>query len=490
MNSMGPAEAGSYELPLPAIRPQTPEATGTEGSRSLPEPFLVKNVLWFCRLRWVVVAMLTVFAICAWLPGLFQNLGLRSRVLWPLAAAAVLAVANAGFTAHARLLTVPDPPRHAKANLWAQIVLDLLVLTVVVHFLGSLETHAAFAYLFHVVLACIFLSRIESFGVVGIASCLYAGCVSLERAGVLASATVYADGTLRSSIERTPTVTLLNLTWAIGIWIVVWYLASQLSAMVRARDSELAQTNRLLAEAQRERTRHMLRTTHELKAPFAAIHANAQLLLRGHCGVLPDDALDIVRRIAERCRRLAAEIQEMLQLANLRSESEQPVQRARIDLADAMRWAIGQVRQGAKERHISIEEDLAPAFVRGAADHLKMLFENLLSNAVSYGRQGGAVRVHCSAATGDGPVVVIEDDGIGIAPQKLPHIFDEYYRTDEAAKHNKFATGLGLAIVKQVAEQHSVHLLVESTPDVGTRFTLRFAGTGENLSPSQSAERR
>jgi len=73
-----------------------------------------------------------------------------------------------------------------------------------------------------------------------------------------------------------------------------------------------------------------------------------------------------------------------------------------------------------------------------------------------------------------GPIVRITDHGIGIPEDKLPHIFDEYYRTDEAARHNKNSTGLGLAIVRHIAERHGIDVIVESTPGATTTFELRF----------------
>ena len=118
--------------------------------------------------------------------------------------------------------------------------------------------------------------------------------------------------------------------FAIGIWLVVWYLASHLSSMVRRRDLELTETNARLVAAQEERARHMLATTHQLKAPFAAIYSNAQLLLQGYCGDVPDEALQVIQRITSRSRRLTTEIQEMLQLANLSSTSQQSLPQTRM----------------------------------------------------------------------------------------------------------------------------------------------------------------
>jgi signal transduction histidine kinase len=109
-----------------------------------------------------------------------------------------------------------------------------------------------------------------------------------------------------------------------------------------------------------------------------------------------------------------------------------------------------------------------------------MLFSNLLANAVLYSYEGGRVRVWC--LDGHGPIATVEDHGIGIAPDKLPHIFDEYYRTDEAVRHNKASTGLGLTIVRQVAQTHRIRVRVESSPGVGTKFIVRFP------SPSKAVE--
>jgi signal transduction histidine kinase len=111
-------------------------------------------------------------------------------------------------------------------------------------------------------------------------------------------------------------------------------------------------------------------------------------------------------------------------------------------------------------------------------DHLKMLLTNIVSNAVVYSVEGGIVRVRCDATPPEGPVVTVEDEGIGIPQEKLPRIFDEYYRTEEAIRHNKDSTGLGLAIVRHVAVNHAIRVRVESAPGRGTRFTLQFPSTG------------
>ena len=104
---------------------------------------------------------------------------------------------------------------------------------------------------------------------------------------------------------------------------------------------------------------------------------------------------------------------------------------------------------------------------------MHMLVGNLLANAVSYSRDGGRVRVRCAVEEGHA-VAFVEDDGIGIPEEKLPRIFDEYYRTDEAAQHNKDSSGLGLAIARHVVRGHEIRLVLESRLGQGTRIWLHF----------------
>ena len=92
-------------------------------------------------------------------------------------------------------------------------------------------------------------------------------------------------------------------------------------------------------------------------------------------------------------------------------------------------------------------------------------------------------------APGGGAVVAVEDSGIGIPAAKLPQIFDDYYRTAEAVRHNKASTGLGLAIVRQAAIVGKVGVRVESAPRQGTRFILDFpACWGETRGPVRHPE--
>ena len=475
MTESGPTQPAHFELPLPdaSARTRKDDAKASRQATALPTPLLAKNAYWFCQLRWLVIAMLAGFGAAGLFKPLMDTFSLRQPGGWPFIAAGVLAIGNVIFLTHARRLRRHKHPGPARVNLWAQIVVDLVVLTAVVHFVGSMQTFVAFTYLFHIALACIFFPRRDSLLVTLLAGGLYGACTLLERQGWLPQGGIFADAVLGP--PTTPSVMgwLVSVGMAVSIWIVVWYLISKLSGLVRPRDVQLAKTNERLLAAQEERRRHMLVTTHELKAPLAAVHANAQLLYDGYCGPMPDKAMDVLERITARCRRLTTEIQEMLQLANLTSTSQEKPETETLDLVELLQWSVDHAAAVAQDRAIHVHADLQPAPVLGVAEHLRMMLGNLVTNAVIYSDRGDCVTVMCRAGD-DGATVTIADEGIGIAPDKLPRVFDEHIRTNQAVQHNRESSGLGLAIVRRIAEDHRVGLRVESQLGVGTTFHLQF----------------
>ncbi|MHC4502566.1 MAG: sensor histidine kinase [Planctomycetota bacterium] len=471
--------ASSYELPLPADT--VPVVSPATKLYSFPTQLLARNAVWLCNLRWGAVGILLVFGVSALFTDKIVAVGLLLRSDWPLVMATVLAAANVLFTIHARLLVSANKPEGARLNVWGQMVVDLVAHTFVVHFVGSLETYALFVYIFHIFLACLFFSRLESLVVPGLVCVLFLICFGLEATGLVPPTSVYTDIGHQSYLDRASASAIFNVASAMAIWFVVWYIASSLSALLRQRNAELIETNSRLVETQEERARHLLRTTHELKAPFAAIHANTQLLLKGHCGPVTEKAHEVLLRIASRSRRLTREIQAMLQLANLRSATESDQPEEDLELDAIIEESASHVGPMAEEHKVAIEKSLRPVRVRFAREHLRMILDNLLSNAVLYSHEGGSVRVECDRLPDGSPTVTIEDHGIGIPEHKLPLIFNEYYRTDEAAQFNKESSGLGLTIVGHVAQARRVRVRVDSRHAEGTKFTLRFPP----LSPSR-----
>ena len=367
--------------------------------------------------------------------------------------------------------------------LWLQILMDLALLTVVIHYLGSLDSYAQFMYLFHIVLACIFLPYAQSLRVTLSAMGMYLICLALEAAGVVSPRSVLAVSLMPDRSAMPYAVLAWYFGFVVATSVTVWYLTSRLANALRQREGELAASNQRLVAATEERARYMLRTTHELKAPFAAIHANTQLLLGEYCGKLPPHAVAVLGQIATRCEMLSRGIKAMLQLANLRSTAQTTPSPCPVDLPALIRSCLATLKPQAAKRGIVLEDDLLPATVEMVPDYAVMIVENILANAINYSRDGQRVLVSSRAAADGGGTVVIRDYGIGIPPDKLPRIFDDYFRTSEAVKHNNASTGLGLAIVRETALAGRIHVSVASAPAQGTAFTLDFPASPGNSQP-------
>jgi two-component system phosphate regulon sensor histidine kinase PhoR len=116
-------------------------------------------------------------------------------------------------------------------------------------------------------------------------------------------------------------------------------------------------------------------------------------------------------------------------------------------------------------------EGLAPTVVTDA-DRLRRIVENLVENAVKYTPEGGRVTVGSRAGPDGSALLLVEDDGPGIAAEHLPRIFERFYRVDRARSRELGGTGLGLAIVRHLAEGMGTSVVVASEPGQGTRFTV------------------
>ncbi len=470
--SSGPAELAVYRLEAakPAPRPEEPFEPE---NRDWAGPLLRENAIWFCRLRWLVVAVLLVTGAAGLWPALPQRFGLDIRPAWPLGAGGVLAALNVIFARMARESESGAGAGATRKGLWAQITSDLFILTGVIHWLGRDVPAGPFMYLFHIILACIVFTPRESLLVAGVAAGFYSALVAAVDRGWLAA----------SSVLAVPSPLPPGAPWLSGVlpmflvWAVIWYLVSRLAGMLRSRESELARTNRRLKASSEERANHMLQTTHQLKAPFAAIHALTQLLLGGYSGDLPAPARAVVEKIAARCLALSRQIQEMLQLANLRSQGQTAPRRGAVSLAAVVGDVLDRVEPAARQRGIRLARSIHPATIDGVADHVTMLVDNLVVNAVNYSLEGSEVEVSCRVNEAGEACLTVRDHGIGIPREKLSRIFDDYYRTEEAVAHNRASTGLGLAIVRQVATAARLGVRVESAPGWGTRFTVTFPRT-------------
>ena len=208
--------------------------------------------------------------------------------------------------------------------------------------------------------------------------------------------------------------------------------------------------------------------SHELLTPLTAIHGHlahiAACVQRNEGGW--QGSLQVVQAEAERLTRLTSNL-----LILSRLETGQPLQRRPTNLAAVAEEAVLQLLDKADARRIALSVHAAPQLARPAVDRdaWMQVFLNLIDNAIKYGCEDGSVDV---TLQGDGStlLVTVSDDGPGIAPDDLPHVFTEMFRA-EAQRHVS-GSGLGLAIVRRIVEQHNGKIRCSSELGRGTTFQI------------------
>jgi len=200
---------------------------------------LLHNAVWFTKVRWIVVAVFIAAGLAGILiPGSLIKTGLAIPSKWLFILAGSLIVINSLFCFLVGKLTVELPGRTVETNIWLQITADLLAVTVLVHIIGSTATFVAFAYLFHIAIACIFFPPKGSFFVTLLAVGLYMALIIAEVTGLLASTSVLDSSLFK--IRKDPLMTVIFALTAVFVWLVTWFFISNLSKTVRMRDQQLS----------------------------------------------------------------------------------------------------------------------------------------------------------------------------------------------------------------------------------------------------------
>ena len=237
-------------------------------------------------------------------------------------------------------------------------------------------------------------------------------------------------------------------------------LATTLNAMFARLEDSFTQQTRFISDA-----------AHELRTPVSVMLTQTQTALRRE---RPAEeyrtSLEACQRAAGRMRQL---IESLLALARL-DGGQQQMKRLRFDLAHALREQTELLAPLATARDITFNASLAESLtVEGDPDYLTMAAANLLTNAIHYNREGGAISVQLTTESNQA-LLTIADTGQGMSPEQLSHIFERFYRADQSRSLPAGRTGLGLAITKSIIEAHHGAITVQSTPGEGTSFTLRI----------------
>jgi heavy metal sensor kinase len=223
--------------------------------------------------------------------------------------------------------------------------------------------------------------------------------------------------------------------------------------------------------------------SHELRTPLTTLRGEAEVaLLQAQTA---DDYKRVLASQLEEFDKLSHMINQLLVLASAEAGEIQWTNQS-VDLSSLAVSLVDQLEPVAAAKRVRLEAGTRPGTqpnvaVQGDPSWLERLILNLLDNAIKFTPENGQVRVSTAVENGEA-VLRVEDSGIGIEPEALPHIFERFYRAEPSRSKQVAGVGLGLALVKWIVDQHHGRIQAESQPGQGSRLTVWLP-----LAPSSAA---
>ena len=356
-----------------------------------------------------------------------------------------------------------------KKEIHFQIVTDLVILTLIIHYSGGIENPLILFYFFHMIIASSIFSTLTSYFYV---------IFTLILASLLALLECY------SVIPHYPLEGFINHDlykdglYVFGTGLVFTctsVLVVSLSHMIIYRsiksEETFVKTNIELENKDKLKNEYVLRVTHDIKGHVAAILSCIDVIRSGIAGPLNDVQKEFSDRAYERTEMLSTFIKNLLNLTRKRLQHDSEFEE--FLLKDIINKVVVTVQTLAKDKSIdfNFSFDNSVQKITGNPFTIEELYSNLLLNAVKYtppkGRISLIVRSHQ-----DQVISEISDSGIGIPGEELSKVFDEFYRASNVPKDIKTGSGLGLSIAKQIVESHKGKISVSSEPGIWTKFTF------------------
>jgi signal transduction histidine kinase len=254
---------------------------------------------------------------------------------------------------------------------------------------------------------------------------------------------------------------------------------------VERRRAEVERSRLLREQAETEaalrvRDDTLATVSHDLKTPLTAIRGYAQLLtrrLQSPHKLNRSEILDQLERITRATGQMTTLLDELLDASRLQAGRPLDLHHTPTDLVTLARQVVADLQRGSDQHTLRIESTESALVGDWDSPRLQRVVANLLTNAIKYSPDGGEVSIRLARQRDfsgqEWALLAVADQGIGIAPEDLPRLFERFFRGSNAVGRIQ-GTGLGLAGARQIAEQHDGTIEVSSTLGAGSTFTVRL----------------
>jgi two-component system, NtrC family, sensor histidine kinase GlrK len=227
-----------------------------------------------------------------------------------------------------------------------------------------------------------------------------------------------------------------------------------------------------LKESTEEKNKFLRHMSHELKPPLAIIREGADLLLDGSVGALEHQQQEVAGILRDNSLRLQKLIENLLTFSAWQTKTA-ALELSEFELKPLVFTVLSQHRLVISNRKIKLDLDISPVTVRADEGKLRLVLDNLLSNALKFTPDGGTISIR--ARMGDGELLVeFADTGPGVAREDVPRIFEAFFQGRRPQGGPVGGTGIGLSVVRECVHAHGGHVELMNRPGAGAVFRVRL----------------
>jgi signal transduction histidine kinase len=427
----------------------------------LTSDVLASRITWTIRLRWVAVVGYLSATIAV---KNLTDFSLPYNEMWIILVA--LAVINFIYSISEKWMKRLSFSEELSV-LQIQIVIDLIILTLLLHYAGGIGNPIYLFYLFHVVLSSIvfpgFIPLVyATFVVLSFITLLF-----LEYNSYIGHYCLFPV----CNHENIDYIYLVVVVFVVTVYVTT-YICMTFMRTYRKIKQEIDRKNRALIESDKQKAKFFRFASHELKSPIIAIKSSLDSFIRNFAAGVDERGVNLVRRADARSSQMLDITQELLELSKDRVLiRKRKVEKNNIPLLleDIIKQELITAKVKNQELDWQIEKNI-PLLTAEKNDLIK-IFRNLINNAIRYTPENGKIKILLLMENGR-ILFSVEDNGIGISEEDRSKIFGEFYRSENAKKMVNFGTGLGLSLVKQLVETYNGTIEVSSQINKGTKFTV------------------
>ncbi len=425
---------------------------------------------WFIQLRYAAVMMLLIMFLVVHYIFKFEFYSIQ-RYWFAGISSSIIIYNTFFFIIRKRIGCVPGKFNALHFSL-LQMILDLIALTLLVYFTGSIETPLYMLFIFHMIIGSLILPRHVILTISGIVIVVFSTIVMLEHWGII----YHFHISILYPFENVHNVKFIISSLSIFIFTILTTVAitSRIAQRLYKREQQLKETLEELNKAEEAKQNYIMAVVHEIKSPIVAAQSLIELVTNGYVGEISAKVKDKLSRTRVRTDEALNLINNILRISKLKLHGE--INFDKTDLVDLINIVIEQKTEMLANKNIQIKiNDLRETKNTIYSDPvmLELVFSNIIGNAVKYSNDNQLVEIDISEENNN-IKIDISDMGIGIPENEIHKIFQQFYRATNIPNKNVEGSGLGLALVKEIVERLNGFIYIESPSKIGNK---NFPGT-------------